>query len=389
MENEKSFKEIILPKIQAATQSLMTNAHSRVNLSDFSSIHHKKIGSSFAFYNKVYSNKFLEYFNEEENTDFLIFENNKVYIDYNSNLFTFHKVDEGEKILGVYLDNQEIIGEEMDVDDEDLSNEILKNKDLITLDYFPLSISHCNITLCYDQDLPQVLSSELLVQLLQLFPIAKNNSLVCGYDSLGGGCVINHLHFEFLMLDDFTDIPALPIESVNAFPVFETKLKHKKEEEISLFDCELTLRLSKISDYYAYCWKIEVVTDDAMTDGEHEEPALMENTYQNSISHLANVFLSILTDQGIPHNLVITNQGKTFYLFPRKFEQKEHPVNTCWNDLSGLITCKTEEYYNSITEEKVVQFFKNNISLEDKDFEELTNKIVDKVDAIYEITKNN
>jgi hypothetical protein len=32
------------------------------------------------------------YLNEEENTDFLIFEQNSVYIDYSDNLFTFQQV---------------------------------------------------------------------------------------------------------------------------------------------------------------------------------------------------------------------------------------------------------------------------------------------------------
>ena len=40
-----------------------------------------------------------------------MFENNKVYIDYNDNLFNFHKVDEAEKIIEVDLDNCEIKGE--------------------------------------------------------------------------------------------------------------------------------------------------------------------------------------------------------------------------------------------------------------------------------------
>ena len=109
--------------------------------------------------------------------------------------------------------------------------------DLITLSYFPLCISHCNLTLCYEQDLPQVLSSELLVQFMNIYPIVKNPSLICGYNSLGGGCIINHLHFEFLMLDDFeNEINNLPIENRKTNLLFETQLKYKNEKEISMFD---------------------------------------------------------------------------------------------------------------------------------------------------------
>ena len=50
-----------------------------------------------------------------------MFEKNKVYIDYNDNLFNFHKVDDEEKIIEVDLDNCEIKGEkdkDNDVEDE-------------------------------------------------------------------------------------------------------------------------------------------------------------------------------------------------------------------------------------------------------------------------------
>lgn len=327
----------------------------------------------------------MDYFNDEENTDFLIFENNKVYIDYNDNLFTFHKVDEKEKILEIDLDNQEIRDKSNDSNDGNLSNEIMFKTDLITLDYFPLCMSHCNLTLCYEQDLPQVLSSELLVQFLQIFPIAKNPSLVCGYDSLGAGCVINHLHFEFLMLDDFpnTEISSLPIEKLSCKLLLETKLKHKNEEEISLFDGTTLLKLSKISSPF-FCWKIECFFGQ---ENNNDDISSMNNMYQNSISHMANLILSKLIDVEVPHNIIITNQGTVFYIIPRKFEKKEHPINSCWNDLAGLVTCKSSEYYNEITEEKINEFFKTKISMEENDFNHLNKLLLDLVESVYEVQK--
>ena len=44
----------------------------------------------------------------------------------------------------------------------------------------------------------------------------------------------------------------------------------------------------------------------------------MENLYQHSLSHIANLILSKLIDKEIPHNIILTNQGKIFYLIPRK-----------------------------------------------------------------------
>lgn len=92
----------------------------------------KKTSSSFIIlftlrYKNFNKKKNIEFFNEEENTDFLIFEQNNVFIDYSDNLFTFHKIEEDEKILEVDLDNQEIIeSEKMEVDEENLSEEVIK-----------------------------------------------------------------------------------------------------------------------------------------------------------------------------------------------------------------------------------------------------------------------
>ena len=183
----------------------------------------------------------------------MIFEQNNVYIDYNENLFNFHKVDEEEKIIEIDLDNCEI-KDKKDGKDDGVENEIESKTDLVTLSYFPLCSSHCNITLCYEQDLPQVLSNELIVQFMNIFPIVNNPSLICGYDSLGGGCIINHLHFEFLMLDDFKgEINNLPIENRNSNLLFETKLKYKNEKEISMFDGTTNLKVSEIKEPLVCC----------------------------------------------------------------------------------------------------------------------------------------
>jgi hypothetical protein len=311
-----------------------------------------------------------------------MFEQNNVYIDYSENLFTFHKVDNEEKIIEIDLDNCEIKDRE-NGKDEDVENEIDSKTDLVTLSYFPLCISHCNITLCYEQDLPQVLSNELIVQFMNIYPIINNPSLICGYDSLGAGCIINHLHFEFLMLDDFgTEISVLPIEERSSNLLFETKLKYKNEKEISMFDGTTTLKVSEIKEPLI-CWKIECI----LNQENSGEISAMENLFQNSISHLANLILSKLIDKEIPHNMVITNQGRTFYLIPRKFENKKHTINTCWNDLAGLITCKEQKTFDEIKEDEIDKFFKDEVSLESNNFQTLTQDIITQIDSVFEIKK--
>ena len=183
---------------------------------------------------------------------------------------------------------------------------------------------------------------------MNIYQIAQNKTLICGYDSLGGGCIINQLHFEFLMLDDFmNEINQLPIELRQTKDILETKLKYKNDKEISMFDSTTTIKVSIIQDP-CFCWKIEAKTNKE----ENTDISSMENLFQNSISHIANLILSKLIDKGIPHNIIMTNQGKNFYLIPRKFEDKKQKFNSCWNDLAGLITCKEQKSFDEINEQE-------------------------------------
>ncbi len=52
------------------------------------------------------------------------------------------------------------------------------------------------------------------LEFLNIYKIKKIPTLTCGYDSLGGRCETNHLHFEFLMENDFNnEISNFPIEN--------------------------------------------------------------------------------------------------------------------------------------------------------------------------------
>ena len=218
---------------------------------------------------------------------------------------------------------------------------------------------------------------------MNIYQIADNKSLICGYDSLGGGCVINQLHFEFLMLDDFyNEINKLPLEEKESKPIFETKLKYKKENEISMFDGTTLIKVNKIEEPFV-CWKIEAKTNKE----ENTDISAMENLYQNSLGYIANLILSKLIDKEIPHNIILTNQGKIFYLIPRKFEDRKQIYNSCWNDLAGLITCKEEKTYEEINEENINKFFKDEISLEKNEFDKLNEDILNQIDSAFEITK--
>ena len=196
------------------------------------------------------------------------------------------------------------------------------------------------------------------------------------------------------MLDDFSlnEMSTLPIDKAKSFPLMETRLKHKEEEEISLFDGTSLIMLSKIKEPI-FGWKIECVSeqDEEQLQQEQLDILMMSNTslYQNSISHVVNVIMTKLIDGEIPHNLIIRNMGKVVYLFPRQFEKREHEINSCWNDIAGFVTCKNQSVYENINEEQIQLFFKENISLSENDVDKISNAVIEQISSVYELMKFN
>ncbi len=129
------------------------------------------------------------------------------------------------------------------------------------------------------------------------------------------------------------------------------------------------------------CWKIQAF--------EHHEDAILSNSFQNSIAHCANLISSRLIDAEIPHNLIISDKGRTFYFIPRQFENQVLPINTCWNDLAGLVTVKQAEDYQDLdlNEEKILNILSENVSLREDDFESLTESFMKIMSSIYIMEK--
>ena len=88
------------------------------------------------------------------------------------------------------------------------------------------------------EGLPQVLSDELLILLLQIFKISGSPSLRVGYNSMGADCIANNLHFHVLYADKlFPEIKQFPIETAEKALFFRSNLQHKSEEEINMYQC--------------------------------------------------------------------------------------------------------------------------------------------------------
>lgn len=92
-----------------------------------------------------------------------------------------------------------------------------------------------------------------------------------------------------------------------------------------------------------------------------------------------------LIESEIPHNLVIADKGRIIYIVPRKFDSQNLPINTCWNDLAGLVTVKHPEEFQDLVanEEKIMNILNEHVSLKEDDFSSLTESFLKFIGSIY------
>jgi len=123
------------------------------------------------------------------------------------------KENEAQLLFYVDLDNETVIdksdaankekgeGGEADEEDVDEDEEIVNSKHPVLLNQYPICEGHSLFLLFAQEGLPQVLSDELLLLLLQIFKISGSPSLRVGYNSMGADCIANNLHFHVLYAD--------------------------------------------------------------------------------------------------------------------------------------------------------------------------------------------
>jgi hypothetical protein len=61
---------------------------------------------------------------------------------------------------------------------------------------YPMCKDHSLMLLFAQEGLPQVLSDELLLLVLQMFKLTDKPQLRIGYNSMGADCIINNLHMH-------------------------------------------------------------------------------------------------------------------------------------------------------------------------------------------------
>lgn len=84
-------------------------------------------------------------------------------------------------------------------------------------------------------------------------------------------------------------------------------------------------------------------------DIKNEEETSLEDA-QEALAHTAGVVLNYMIDKNIPHNLLISDDGMTLYIIPRKFDLLIENVTffTSFETLCGFVKCKVEMSFKNM-----------------------------------------
>lgn len=141
-------------------------------------------------------------------------------------------LEKNEKLIMFYVDleNEIILNKtnEEAKDRSDSADQVSESKHPVLFNQYPVCATHSLFLLFADAGLPQVLSDELLVLMLQIFKVSDQPSLRIGYNSMGADCIANNLHFHLTYADQmFKDVngqEVYPIEQAAKKLFFRTTL---------------------------------------------------------------------------------------------------------------------------------------------------------------------
>ena len=107
---------------------------------------------------------------------------------------------------------------------------------------------------------------------------------------------------------------------------------------------------------------------------------------QASLSHAVGVLLSLMVDNNVPHNVMIAEGGLAVYLVPRKFDLliEDSRFFTGFDCVCGLVKCKEKATFDGLNYAGYSKFLKEQVAVEDSQFDALREEIVKKFEAEYE-----
>jgi hypothetical protein len=107
--------------------------------------------------------------------------------------------------------------------------------------------------------------------------------------------------------------------------------------------------------------------------GEDQQQETALEDAQEALAHTAGIVLNYLIDQNIPHNILITDDGMTLYVIPRKFDLLIERVafHTSFESLCGFVKFKNKQAYDQVSHEDLFEQLKSDVSLSGPDFQRM------------------
>lgn len=97
-----------------------------------------------------------------------------------------------------------------------------------------------------------------------------------------------------------------------------------------------------------------LISPDIVSDDTSLEDA------QEALAHACGVVINHMIDQNIPHNVLITDEGMTVYVIPRKFDMMIENVGffTSFESVCGFVKFKTQQSYDNTDEASLLKQMK-------------------------------
>lgn len=123
-----------------------------------------------------------------------------------------------------------------------------------------------------------------------------------------------------------------------------------------------------------------LISPDIVSDDTSLEDA------QEALAHACGVAINLMIDVNMPHNILVTDEGMTVYVLPRKFDMviENVPFFTSFESLCGFVKFKSADAYEQADEAKVLQMLSEKVSLSQSEFDDFQQKLVSKFMKEYE-----
>jgi hypothetical protein len=298
------------------------------------------------------------------------------------------KANEDKILFFVDLENETVVPGGQEAKETDMEESLDASTHPVLINQFPLGENHSILLLFAQEGLPQILSDEILALIFQIFRLSSAPDLRLGYNSMGAECWINNLHCHLLSTSKvFGEGKVFPIESAATETFLKSTLKHKAEDEINMFSIGVEFAVTTDWPIKAFVVRPLASTEEKEDSGLGALEGGSEPT--DSVAHAVGVILNMLIDGNTPHNILVSDRGETVYVIPRKFDMLINAAHfsTEFNDLCGLLKCKDEKSYDSITWEQYAKFLKREVALDDDAFLKLQKNLVGKFYQEYECTE--